>query len=334
MPGAVGGIPSELLRKQFGSNIHVSADAATRMPDTQAPGKLEVGNDDYPALFLAADRASLAAQRRHLFLTSTILLSLILAAGFSASSDIFPAVKTPFAVASTSLVALAFVLTSIRRSLKPEKLWYGGRAVAESAKSMAWRYMTGAEPYALAPSTPDTDLKFIADLKSLVRGDVAVGVSSEFADRPQISPRMRQLRSSSLAERKETYLGQRISDQRRWYGNKARKSQTAEGRYFVVILVAQALALGASAYLITSPETKWKLVGFFSAVANALVAWLQIRQHQELAQSYAVAALELGFIEEQAQRINTDQNFSAFVGDAENAISREHTLWIARRDRN
>ena len=28
-----------------------------------------------------------------------------------------------------------------------------------------------------------------------------------------------------------------------------------------------------------------------------------------------------------------EQEFSDFVSDAENAISREHTLWIARRDR-
>ena len=40
--------------------------------------------------------------------------------------------------------------------------------------------------------------------------------------------------------------------------------------------------------------------GVFSPLASALVAWLQVRQHEELAQSYAVAALELGFIEEQA----------------------------------
>jgi hypothetical protein len=302
------------------------------MPETLASAKLEVGASDYPGLFLATDRASLTAQRRHLFFTSATLLSLVFAAGLGALSGVISSAKTGLAVASTALVSLSFVLTSIRRALKPEKLWYGGRAVAESAKSMAWRYMAGAEPY-LINSSGEVDVKFIADLKSLVRDELAVGVSSVYADKPQISPRMREVRASSLAGRKQIYLAQRIADQRSWYGKKARKSQIAEGRYFVVILVSQALALASGAYMISAPGSKWNLVGVFSSLASALVAWLQVRQHEELAQSYAVAALELGFIEEQAQHVGSDQDFSSFVGDAENAISREHTLWIARRDR-
>lgn len=306
------------------------------MPETLASSQKEVGADDYPALFLATDRASLAAQRRHLLFTGAILLALVSGAGLGALSAVIPSAKTAFAVASTALVSLSFVLTSIRRALKPEKLWYGGRAVAESAKSMAWRYMTGAEPYFIDPAGGNVDAKFICDLKSLVRGfdQLAVGVSSQYADKPQISPRMREVRASNLAGRKQIYLAQRISDQRRWYGKKARKSQAAEGWYFVVILVSQALALASGTYMISAPESKWNMVGVFSSLASALVAWLQVRQHEELAQSYAVAALELGFIEEQAEHVTTDQDFSGFVGDAENAISREHTLWIARRDRS
>ena len=304
------------------------------MPEPLTSLPLEVGNDDYPALFLAADRASTAAQRRHLLFTSAILLALVCGAGLGALSSILSSGKTALAVATTSLVSLSFVLTAIRRALKPEKLWYGGRAVAESAKSMAWRYMTGADPYFI--SAPGVDGKFIADLKSLVKDSdqLAVGFSSEYADRRQISARMREVRAGNLPSRRQIYLQQRISDQRRWYGRKARKSQSAESGYFVVILLSQALALAAGAYMIASPGSKWNLVGVFSSLASALVAWLQVRQHEELAQSYAVAALELGFIEEQAAGIGSDQDFSSFVGDAENAISREHTLWIARRDRS
>jgi hypothetical protein len=296
--------------------------------------QLEVGNDDYPALFLAADCASTAAQRRHLAFTGAILLALVVAAGLGALSSVAPAARVGLAVASTSLVSLSFVLTAIRRALKPEKLWYGGRAVAESAKSMAWRYMTGADPYFI--SAPEVDGKFVADLKSLVKdsGELAVGLSHDYAERPQISPRMRAVRERDLAGRKRIYLDQRIADQRRWYGKKAGKSQAAVSWYFVLILVSQAAALAAGAYMISAPESKWNLIGVFSSLASALVAWLQVRQHEELAQSYAVAALELGFIEEQAVRVSSDQDFSGFVGDAENAVSREHTLWSARRDRS
>lgn len=306
------------------------------MPDVATPTRLELKNADYPALFQAADRASLAAQGKHLLFTSSILLCLVIAAGLGALSGVISGAKTPLAVASTALVSLSFVLTAIRRSLKPEKLWYGGRAISESAKSMAWRYMAGAEPYFIGLQGADVDTKFISDLKALVKDSdqLAVGVSSEYTDKPQISPRMREVRAMALDSRRQTYLSQRIADQRSWYGRKARKSQTAESRYFVVILVSQAMALAAAAFMIASPGSKWNLVGVFSALASALVAWLQVRQHEELAQSYAVAALELGFIEEQGSRLGSDADFSNFVGDAENAISREHTLWIARRDRS
>jgi hypothetical protein len=304
------------------------------MPEVTAQPGLEVSAADYPALFQAADRASLSAQRRHLLFTSAILLSLVIAAGLGALSGVIHSAKTAFAVASTALVSISFVLTAIRRALKPEKLWYGGRAVSESAKSMAWRYMAGAEPYSINLQGGDADKHFIADLKSMVKNpdELAVGFGSQFSDRPQISPRMLEVRSLALEQRKQIYVSQRIADQRSWYGRKAKKSQAAENWYFVVILVSQAFALAAGAYMISAPDSKWNLVGVFSSLASALVAWLQVRQHEELAQSYAVAALELGFIEEQSQHITSEPEFSAFVGDAENAISREHTLWIARRD--
>ncbi len=306
------------------------------MPETPSQSTLNIAPADYPALFQVADRASQAAQRKHLWFTGTILSSLVGAALLGALGGVLVSVKTVLATASTALVALSFVLTAIRRALKPEKLWYGGRAVAESVKSMSWRYMTGAAPYDTLPSVEAVDAKFVADLKSMVTGSdqLAVGFGSEFIDRPEISARMRGLRASSLEQRRETYVAQRIADQRRWYGSKARKSQRAENLYFVVILVSQALALASAAYLISAPTSRWNLVGVFSALAGALVAWLQVRQHEELAQSYAVAALDLGFIEEQGARVATEKDFSDFVGDAENAISREHTLWIARRDRS
>jgi hypothetical protein len=113
-----------------------------------AKNELHVTVDDYPALFQAADRASLFIQKRHLYLTGSVLTLLVGGAAAGAVSGAFPSAraKTALAFASTACVALSFVLTAIRQALKPEKLWYGGRAVAESVKSMTWRYMTGAEP--------------------------------------------------------------------------------------------------------------------------------------------------------------------------------------------
>ena len=85
------------------------------------------------------------------------------------------------------------------------------------------------------------------------------------------------------------------------------------------------------------------LTGAFSAVAAASMAWLQMKRYQDLAQAYALVAHELGLIEvqaedvrrlieTQAQRVHREEHLASFVANAENAISREHTMWVARRD--
>jgi len=45
-----------------------------------------------------------------------------------------------------------------------------------------------------------------------------------------------------------------------------------------------------------------------------------------------LTAYEIGFIREQISNVSTDKELSDFVKDAENAFSREHTQWAARRD--
>ncbi len=162
---------------------------------------------------------------------------------------------------------------------------------------------------------------------------MAFGFGGEFSEQPQISGRMQAVRAGTLEERKQAYLAGRISDQRVWYGNQARSNRLAEDRYFNVVFASQLAALVAAVALVRWPNSNARLTGFFASLASALIAWLQLKQHKELAQSYSVAELELGFIEEKARHIMTEREFSDFVSDAENAVSREHTLWIARRDR-
>jgi hypothetical protein len=98
-----------------------------------------------------------------------------------------------------------------------------------------------------------------------------------------------------------------------------------------VIQVSQALTLAATVLLLSPMGSRWNLGGIFSALASALIAWLQVRQHEELAQTYSVTALNLGFIEEEGGGVATEKDLSAFVADAENTLGREHNQWIARK---
>jgi conflict system pore-forming effector with SLATT domain len=301
---------------------------------------LKIDYSDYPALFRAADEASLAAQRNYLRLTWGTLILLVTGAALAAVSSEFASVASAMsALAMTSAIVLAvsLLLTLYLKTSKLEQVWYGGRAVAESVKSMMWRYIVGADPYSadLVPAA-EADRKFLSELGSIVkeRKQLAFGFGGEFAEEPQISERMRAVRAGNLDERKTVYVSERISGQRRWYGNQAKLNRSAENKYFALIAFSQLCALVAAMALVEWPGSKIKLTGLFTSVAAAFIAWLQIKQHKELSQSYSVAELELSFIQEQAQFVKNDRDLSNFVADAENAISREHTLWIARRDRS
>ena len=164
------------------------------------------------------------------------------------------------------------------------------------------------------------------------QAQAALAFGGEFSDRPQISARMREARALSLDQRCQLYLKDRVEDQRKWYARKARSSQVLANRYFVLIQVSQALALGGTVLLFSAAVSKWNLGGVFSALASALIAWLQVRQHEELSQTYSVAALDLGFIAEQASAIKSEKELSSLVADAENTVSREHSMWMSRHN--
>lgn len=297
--------------------------------------KMEFDEGAYPALFLAADRASACARRQYLNLTRGTLILLVAAAGLAASSPLLETQRPAFAITSAILLAASILLTTYLKTSNVEKLWYGGRAIAESVKSMSWRYMMGADPYFVDLDLAEADERLIRGLASIARErkQLAFGFGGEFCEQPQISTAMRSLRSATLEERKGTYLAERVSSQRRWYGNQARSNRESENAYFILILIGQFLAFVAAILLVEHPESKVKLTGFFVSLTSALIAWLQLKQHKELAQSYAVTELDLALVQEQAQHVASNRELSDFVGDAENAISREHTLWAARRDR-
>jgi len=298
-------------------------------------GRLKLTENDYPALFLQANAASAEGKRAYLDLTKGTLVLLAVGAGLAAASAVADSARPAIAAMSALVLAASVFLTIYHKATKPEQLWYGGRAVAESVKSMSWRYMMGAEPYFIDLSPAEADRALIAGFSSIARErrNVAPALGGRFFELPQISDAMRRTRSYGLDERKNIYLTERIKSQRRWYSQEASHNRSAENRYFIFILVCQFSALAAAILLVGRPESKIKLTGLFTSLASALIAWLQLNQHKELAQSYCVTELDLGLVQEQAQYVKSDRDLSDFVGDAENAISREHTLWTARRDR-
>lgn len=80
-----------------------------------------------------------------------------------------------------------------------------------------------------------------------------------------------------------------------------------------------------------TPNPWINVVGVFAAVAAAATAWSQLGRHDELTKSYGLAARELATIEDLARRAAAETDLQDAVRNGEGAISREHTLWIAKR---
>lgn len=97
---------------------------------------------DLPGVHDAANAASAKGQSSYLVLSGTRLVSVLVAALASALSAAFPLVP-----AFSWIVLLCFVAAALSELaliiLQPERAWYAGRAIAESAKTLAWRFAVG-----------------------------------------------------------------------------------------------------------------------------------------------------------------------------------------------
>lgn len=286
--------------------------------------------DDFPALYRAADKASIAAQHQFVLMTSIELGLMILAAivgSFTLSDTSF---KTAIAIASAVLLTAGICITIIQRITKLERVWYDGRAIAESVKTLAWRYMTGSDPYSIELG-PKADEIFISSLHSLLleRKTFAARLGSQYNREQQIAEKMRKARNLSAYERKKLYLSERIDDQRKWYSRKTEVNRKQATRLFTLTIASQFLAIIFAFTLGIWQGSMIQLTGVFTTLATAFMAWTQMRKNEELAQSYGLATQELIFIYEQSSQVSTEEELSNYVLNSENAISREHKMWLA-----
>jgi hypothetical protein len=156
-------------------------------------------------------------------------------------------------------------------------------------------------------------------------------MNSNTLNLPIISDKMLELRNLSLADRKKYYIQNRIEDQKKWYANKAEYNLQKYNFWFWIIIISQVASLISIVILIKKPNFNCNFVGLFTTVSASAISWLQLKQHQELKQAYTTATQELNFIVTLSEQATTEESFSKFVLDSENAVSREHTLWLAQR---
>lgn len=282
---------------------------------------------DFPALYLSANDLSLTAQKHFFFALKVHLTLLVVAAVLSV-------VNIPhWSVAVLQVLCLlgALCCSIYLFSKRPDRHWYYGRAVAESIKTITWRYISRAEPFQAGDDLAQRE--FQQKLKNLLdqNKDVAQAFTN-YLDSPQITVVMMQMRAQPLEKRRATYANDRIEDQLTWYVNKSSFNRKTSNNYFIALIVVNTLAVISAVIRINFISIPFWPTDIFVAGAASLLSWMQAKRYSELAASYALAAQEIGLIREKSLLPDSDEKFSLFVGDSENAFSREHTQWIARQD--
>jgi len=243
---------------------------------------------------------------------------------------------SPDSLDLAGVVALmAFVsATALRGYLwkeRPDRDWYAGRAAAESSKTLAWRYSVGAEPFPVTLSEKDA-----AELMNRRLGEVRQGVKDvvllDISNRlGEITVPMHEARLSTLHDRKLLYLSERIADQRDWYASKAIWNRRRARLWTRVTLLLEVVGI-AGALLKATNVLEIDLLGVLATLVAAIAAWSEMKQHQTLSSSYNVAAGELSQVLERGRIVKSEADWASFAANAEEAISREHTMWVASRD--
>jgi hypothetical protein len=289
---------------------------------------------DLPPLYSDFDESSTTAQKRYLRTIVVDLIVLVLAAGVSSYTSANQHVQQwLYAIGAALLFAGLFVTIVLSRNAY-EKTWYGGRAAAETVKSLAWKYMLRAAPFEGDAVSPTADSAFVTRLASVLRErrDLALSRTTVARAGQPITPRMRSTRQSHIQERISVYQEDRVQDQIRWYSDRSRDNERAQAIWLYGLIGVQAIAATSALIQVIRPGIAFNAAATLAGVATAMLAWSQIKRYRELAQSYSIAAHELGLAAALAVHVKTEAALSEFVNDTETAISREHTMWIARRE--
>ena len=109
--------------------------------------------------------AAQSAQRWYLRLSACRLWALVAVAALAASVSLIDQWSAYIALVPIGVALFAEIILMARRV---ERRWYQARAVAESAKTLTWRYQVGGRPLGLRMTDGEADAELIARLRALL----------------------------------------------------------------------------------------------------------------------------------------------------------------------
>ncbi len=99
--------------------------------------------------------------------------------------------------------------------------WYQARALAESVKTVSWRFIMLAEPYKQNDENENLK-KFLNLLKELLEENrgICKHLGEYLPEQGQVTSEMDKILKMSFEEKKQIYLDLRINNQMKWYVEK------------------------------------------------------------------------------------------------------------------
>lgn len=288
-----------------------------------------LSDKDLPQVFRAADLAAIGGRRSYMSQTGARLIAAVVAGAAGVSTLRLGGSATDVAglISSAAFLAALVLDVSLLRS-RPERAWYDGRTLAESAKTLAWKWAVGGSPYSLASGRGNPAVLLADDLRSL-RSTVGAPKLEPVVG-PVVSDAMRSLRAAPLDIRRQVYLVDRMQRSVAWYSEKASYSGRAARRWRALLLALEVTG-GLLGVLKATGTVDLPLDAVLASALGAVGAWLEAQQHDRVADAYAVAIADLADAQVRLEAAQDEQAWAVAVNDSEDAISREHTRWRASR---
>ncbi|MEU9099038.1 DUF4231 domain-containing protein [Streptomyces sp. NPDC048361] len=291
-------------------------------------------NADLPGLFHHADTLAVGRRQSAVKLTRTQLSLLVTGALAAALPQVRVGQDFQLLSAVSAFAYAGVLLTSFGAARRhAASHWQLNRSAAEFIKSMCWRYAVHGVPFDLA--SPDPDALFVTrveeglrELRKVGWRDPRDGAGAEAQG--LITPGMRELRAKPFAVRKETYVRDRLIEQRNWYRRRQETSRRATRLWSTAITLLTLLALVFALLQSFSVAERLNMAGVLSASAAACLAWSEIRRHQPLISAHALVEQDLMEMHVAMENMVTERQWPQAVYETERVVSPQHTDWLAR----
>lgn len=213
--------------------------------------------------------------------------------------------------------------------------WQSSRYLAETVLSNAWLFVWKSKPFDVTEDESENNFK--ESLRKIKKEINVQDFDWLYVDKKgRISTKepsnlMIKLRNCKIDSKKYNYIQTRLKNQIDWYTEKASFNQKRSTQCFW----AGILLMGTGAILTVIIIVKWlpdlSYLGFFTTASASIFSWNQAHRYDELKITYNLTAYELREFEQKINGMSNEDELIELIEDIEKAISREHKLWLTKK---